>query len=120
MGPWDPAVIGPIAGAVMVVAISISIAGVMVFRPLTRQLGELLEQMRVDRRQRPALVASTRVAELMENVIDRLEQLEARQDFTERVIESAGWRGDSAASLSGQADPRHHGRTGWLLKRPAR
>ncbi|MGD8699428.1 MAG: hypothetical protein PVJ43_09065 [Gemmatimonadales bacterium] len=112
MGPWDPAVIGPIAGAVMVASITAGIAGVMIFRPLTKQLGELLEQMRRDRQQHAERLDSGRVAEVMESVIDRLERLEARQDFTEHVIESTGWQGESGRSLPKRADVQRRGRSG--------
>jgi hypothetical protein len=100
MGPWDPAIIGPIVGAVITLGITAGVASVMIFRPFTRQLGELLEQMRIDRKQQSGSIDQKRVAELMEGLLDRLERLEARQDFTEKVIESAGWRGEGAASLS--------------------
>ncbi len=36
MGPWDPAVIGPIVGAVITVSITAAVAGVMIFRPFTK------------------------------------------------------------------------------------
>jgi hypothetical protein len=110
MGPWDPAVIGPIAGAVMVMSITAGVAGVMIFRPFTRQLGELLEQMRRDRQQQGERLDLTRFGEVMENVVDRLERLEARQDFAERVIESAGWQGDSGRSSPKPIDARRRGR----------
>ncbi len=98
MGPWDPSVIGPIAGAVMVVAITAGVASVMIFRPLTSRLGELLEQMRRDRQVRAEAPDPARLTELMENMFDRLERLEARQDFAERVIEGAGWKVEDAGS----------------------
>ena len=112
MGPWDPAVIGPIAGAVMVMSITAGVAGVMILRPFTKQLGELLEQMRRDRQQHAERLDSTRVAELMESVVDRLERLEARQDFTEHVIESAGWQSESGRALPKTGDAQRHGRSG--------
>ena len=106
MGPWEPAVIGPISGAVMTVAIALSVAGVMILRPLTRQLGELLEQMRRDRQLRAQAADPERVAELMERILDRVERIEARQEFTEHVLESAGWRGERASAISrGRAGP---------------
>lgn len=111
MGPWDPAVIGPIAGALMVMSITAGVAGVMIFRPLTKQLGELLEQMRRDRQDQAELAGSTRMAQLMEEVLDRMERLEARQDFTERVIETAGWKGESASSLPPRRAAEPRGRT---------
>lgn len=111
MGPWDPAVIGPIAGAVMVVAITAGVASVAIFRPFTKQLGELLEQMRRDRQQ-AARLDSSRVAEVMENLLDRLERLEARQEFTERVVGSSGWKGDSGVSLAPGPEGERRGLTG--------
>lgn len=112
MGPWDPAVIGPIAGAIMVMSITAGIAGVMIFRPFTKQLGELLEQMRRDRQQEGKRLDATRVAELMESVVDRLERLEARQDFTERVVESAGWQSETGRSLPKTASAQRADREG--------
>lgn len=112
MGPWDPAVIGPIAGAVIVMSLTAGVAGVMIFRPFTKQLGELLEQMRRDRQVQSERRNSARVAELMEGVLDRLERLEARQDFAERVLESAGWKSESPPSLSDRVDHEGRGRPG--------
>lgn len=112
MGPWDPAVIAPIAGAVMVMSITAGVAGVMIFRPFTKQLGELLEQMRRDRQEQSERMDATRVAELMESLVDRLERLEARQEFTEHVVESAGWQGDSGRSLPKSAGGQRPGRAG--------
>ena len=111
MGPWDPAVIGPIAGALMVMSITAGVAGVMILRPLTRQLGELLEQMRRDRKQQNELITSGRTTELLEGVLDRMERLEARQDFTERVIETAGWKGEGGPSLPPRRRAETRGQT---------
>jgi len=111
MGPWDPAVIGPIAGTLMVMSITAGVAGVMIFRPLTKQLGELLEQMRRDRQDQSKLAGSARMAQLMEGVLDRMERLEARQDFTERVIETAGWKGEAASTLPPRRASESRGRT---------
>ncbi len=111
MGPWDPAIIGPIAGTVMTLGIAASVAGVMIFRPLTKQLGELLEQMRRDRQEHSELESQARIAQLMESMLDRLERLEARQDFTERVVEAAGWKSESASALPPRASVEQRGRT---------
>ncbi len=48
----------------------------------------------------------------MESVLDRLERLEARQEFSERVIESAGWKREAAASLGSRVEDERRGRTG--------
>ncbi len=110
MGPWDPAVIGPIAGAVMVIAITAGVASVAIFRPLTTQLGQLLEQMRRDRQQAGQLDPN-RMAEVMETMLDRLERLEARQEFTESVIGSGGWKGDAGISLPPKKEGERRGRS---------
>ncbi|UCC82730.1 MAG: hypothetical protein JSW46_17440 [Gemmatimonadota bacterium] len=111
MGPWDPAVIGPIAGAVMVIAITAGVASVAIFRPLTTRLGDLLEQMRRDRQQAGRLDPN-RTAEVMETMLDRLERLEARQEFTESVIGSGSWKGDAGISLSAGKEGESRGRSG--------
>ncbi len=80
-----------------------------VFRPLTTRLGELLEQVRRDRQQQAEQVESARMAQLMETLLERLE---TRQDFTERVIESAGWKGDAGPSLAAWAEGERRSRTG--------
>lgn len=112
MGPWDPAIIGPIVGAVMVFTITAGVASVMIFRPLTKQLGQLLEQMRRDRQLGAEQPDPARMAELIERLLDRLERLEARQDFTERVLESAGWKSEGTRALSEGLAAERRGRTG--------
>lgn len=112
MGPWDPAVMGPIAGAVMVVALTAGVASVMIFRPLTKQLGELLDQMRRDRQQKSEVVDAGRVAELMESLLDRMDSLEVRQDFAERVIESAGWKSEASSAIAAGREKERPGQTG--------
>jgi hypothetical protein len=102
---------GPIAGAVMVVAMTAGVASVMIFRPLTKQLGELLDQMRRDRQQKSQVTDSGRVAELMERLLDRMESLEARQDFAERVIESAGWKSDASSRVASRLEGERQGRS---------
>lgn len=111
MGPWDPAVIGPIVGAVMVFTITAGVASVMILRPLTKQLGQLLEQMRRDRQLGAEQPDPARMAELMERLLDRLERLEARQDFTERVLKSAGWNSEGARALPEGLPTERQGRT---------
>jgi len=111
MGPWDPAVIGPIAGALMVIGITAGVASVMILRPFTKQLGALLDQMRQDRQNQAESIDPARVTQLMEGLLDRLERLEVRQDFTERVLEGAGWKSGTRPLPSG-LDSEQRGRTG--------
>lgn len=112
MGPWDPSIIGPIAGTVMVVGIALSVASVKIFQPLTSQLGELLEQMRMDRKERQRVADPEQIALLMEQMLDRMDRIEERQDFTERVLESAGWREPAAPLLSKSRSSERRGQSG--------
>ncbi len=66
--------------------------------------------MRHDRRQASKNVTTARVSELMEGLLDRVERLEARQDFTERVLESAGWKGEAAGAIGGRLSREQGGR----------
>ena len=68
--------------------------------------------VRRDRQQQSNQVDPTRMTQLMEGLLDRLEGLEARQDFTERVIESAGWMAEGGAGLPPRLDAERPGRTG--------
>ncbi len=52
------------------------------------------------------------VAELMESLLDRMEGLEARQDFAERVIESAGWKSEASSRVASRVEGERQGRTG--------
>jgi hypothetical protein len=96
----------------MVFTITAGVASVMILRPLTKQLGQLLEQMRRDRQLGAQQPDPARMAELMERLLDRLERLEARQDSTERVLESAGWKAEGARALSEGLATERQGQSG--------
>jgi hypothetical protein len=64
-----------------------SVAAVMILRPISKNFGKLLEQMARDRKDRGASdgdVASLRLT--LEHVGKRLELMEERLDFTERLL----------------------------------
>jgi hypothetical protein len=68
----------------------ICIAAVMILRPLTKRLGLVLEQMARDRsavRADDAGIARLRVE--LEHVSKRMELMEERVDFTERLVASS-------------------------------
>lgn len=67
----------------------ISVAAVMILRPLSKNIGRLLEQMsreRSDRGLSDADVAALRMS--LEHMGKRLELMEERLDFTERLLTS--------------------------------
>ncbi len=63
----------------------ISIAAVLIFRPLTTRIGKMIEQSHNKKvEQDPHL---QRIMQLMERLVDRMDRLEDRVDFTERMVE---------------------------------
>jgi hypothetical protein len=65
----------------------LSVAGVLILRPVTRQLGGLLEAMTRDRSALRADDAqAARMATLMEHMSRRMDAIEERLDFTERLL----------------------------------
>jgi hypothetical protein len=75
--------------ALIPITMFLSIAAVMILRPITRRIGMLLEAMARDREQaRHVSVTDTRMLNLMEQMSKRLELMEERLDFTERLVAS--------------------------------
>lgn len=70
------------------------IAAVLILRPLTKKLGGLVEA--ITRERTHARVEDTntaRIIGLMEHMTRRLDQIEERLDFTERLVSSRGASG---------------------------
>ena len=64
-----------------------SIAAVMILRPITKKLGGLLEAISADRNQaRTQDTTSARTIALLEHINRRLDLIEERVDFTERLV----------------------------------
>jgi hypothetical protein len=71
----------------------VCIAMVMILRPISKRVGGLLEAMTRERMQQnapaPAVAADpqlTRIATLLEHVSRRMDLMEERLDFTERLV----------------------------------
>jgi hypothetical protein len=63
------------------------IAAVLILRPMTKKLGGLLEAMTRDRAQSRTDDSSTaRIVALLEHMNRRLDTIEERVDFTERLV----------------------------------
>ncbi len=78
-----------IAPMVMGVTAFISVAAVLIFRPLTKRLGDLIEAISRDRQAKLSDENAQRVISIVEQLGDRVEQMEERLDFTERMLASA-------------------------------
>ena len=84
-----------IAPAVVSVVFILTVGGVLVLRPITKRLSELIELYARDRQS--GLEGSvSQMQDLLETMNARLQLLEERQDFTERLL-SSGEKGEQRA-----------------------
>jgi hypothetical protein len=73
--------------ALIPITLFMCIAGVLVLRPITKKLGGLIEATARERVQaRTDDAADARIMLLMEQMARRLELIEERLDFTERLV----------------------------------
>lgn len=78
-----------LAPALATMTFFISVAAVAILRPLTKRLGELLVQMQRERQAaRTDQAEIAQLKALLEQANARLELLEERLDFTERLLAS--------------------------------
>jgi hypothetical protein len=77
-----------IAPMIAVVTLFLSAAGVLIFRPLTKRLGDLIEVTSRNRQTMGNPENLARLTEAVGRLAERIELLEERQDFTERVLSS--------------------------------
>ena len=79
-----------LAPALVFMTLFVSGAAVLIFRPLATRLGDLIAEMQRNRQSSKvddAEIARMRVA--LEQVSNRMELMEERLDFTERLIRSS-------------------------------
>ena len=87
-GPLDRLII-----ALIPISLFLSVAAVLILRPLAKRLGELLTELRAQRSSAPASAAET--AELrrsIEALSERLQRIEEKQDFADALILSSTHR----------------------------
>jgi len=77
-----------LAPALVGITFFFSVAAVLIFRPLTKRLGDMLTQMQRDRQgARLDQGEIARVHNQMEQMQGRIELLEERLEFTERLLD---------------------------------
>ena len=83
----NPADIAPFAVAITLI---LTTGAVILLRPISRRLGDLLEAMAKERREPPRRVSDDthRMVDLLEAMNARMERLEERQDFTDSLLGS--------------------------------
>ncbi len=77
-----------IAPMVVAITLILTVGGVILFRPLVRRLGDLLEIISKQRRGELENPKLERVETLLENVSSRLALVEERVDFTDALLAS--------------------------------
>lgn len=77
---WDA-----IAPMIIGVVFFLTVGGVLILRPIAKQLGGLLEAM-AQEKQSGLQNDVSQIRDLLETMNGRLQLLEERQDFTERVL----------------------------------
>ena len=98
---------GDLAPALVGMTFFLSVAGVIILRPLSKRLGEFLLEMRLERRgTRLEDNEIARIRALLERMNGRLDLMEDRLDFTERLLSSGeGSRsGRRVRALAGDDD----------------
>lgn len=80
------------------IALFVCIAAVMIFRPLTKRIGLIMERIYQERSEPDASPDLRRMTQLLERVVDRMDRIEDRLDFTERMLEENTVRGRQSAA----------------------
>jgi hypothetical protein len=83
----DPMQLEIIAPMVFAVILTLTIAGVILLKPLSKQLGNLLEAMAKERTEPQLGEELGHMRSLLETIDARLALLEERQDFTDALLQ---------------------------------
>ena len=76
-----------IAPLIMSVVLILTVGGVLILRPIAKQLGTLLEAMTRERLDGGRHQELGHIRELMETMNQRMLLMEERQEFTDRLLE---------------------------------
>ena len=87
-----------IAPMLVLLTLILTTGGVILFRPLAKRLGDLLEIMAQQRRAVPENDDAARMREVVETMNARIALIEERQDFTDALL-SASRSGAAGSEL---------------------
>jgi hypothetical protein len=79
----DPDLLAPV---IILVTVTLSTAGVLIFRPLAKRLGDLIEITGRRQSGEPRSEDIARLTNVVSSLADRLDHLEQRQDFADRIL----------------------------------
>lgn len=97
-----------IAPFIFVVVLTLTVGGVVLLRPISKHLGNLLEAMASEKRQPQAVVQIQRMNDVLDTISARLALLEERQDFTDALLHDPARRKfltDAGAGSDPAQDP---------------
>ncbi len=97
-------------GELIPIVMFMSIAAVLIFRPLTKKFGAILEQKAIPK-QAVDSPDMQLIAQLMEQLVDRMDRLEERVDFAERMLESSSREREMLLTAVKKAGLGHEQRT---------
>ena len=81
-----------LAPVIIVTVLTLTVGGVMLLRPLSNQLGNLLKAMAAERQNQAPLEGQLhQMRDLLENLDSRMALIEKKQDFTDQLL-NAGSR----------------------------
>jgi hypothetical protein len=83
MDPSQPEII---ASRVLGALLTVTVGGVILLRPMSKRLGDLLEAMARERQQPQVGEQLERVHDILDTIQGRLALLEERQDFTDQLL----------------------------------
>ncbi len=84
----DPAVLDIVAPMLFAVVLTLTIGGVILLKPISKKIGDLLEAM-AEERKNPSLAGELQqLRGQLETMSSRMALLEERQDFHEKLMES--------------------------------
>lgn len=79
-----------IALMVVLITLVLTVGGVLILRPLSKRLAELLEVMTRNRREPRLDQELMHIRELLDTVSQRLSLVEERQDFSDQLLQDRG------------------------------
>lgn len=77
-----------VAPMIAIVVMTLTVGGVLVLRPIAKRLGDLLEVMTREKLEGSERRDMVHMREIVETMNQRLQLLEERQEFTDRLLES--------------------------------
>lgn len=84
----DPAVIDILAPMMFAVILTLTVGGVILLKPISKKIGDLLEAMAEERKNPSVAAELNQLRGQLDTMSSRMALLEERQDFHEKLMEA--------------------------------